>query len=226
MHIRREQPWQAVDQVRVGFLVFPFPSLTTKCHHRKSEAMQRSLVKMEKTLDVVLRSLGNPALQNLADTLQHQQSSSRSPSPENSSPNLANTTHSLMSPSPVAPTPDPHNRSDSAASGVHHSTRPVPPGSSSLSSRSLQQQPNSPKLDSLPDSTLNPLGLLADTSLAHRREKESHGEAPTEAEHIRTMLPTGQFVEEEDPSKVGLANASYFKPGRTLHRGLYDPKTV
>lgn len=190
--------------------------------------MQRSLSKMEKTLDVVLRSLGNPALQNLAETMQ--ESSEHSPSPGQPQPphpshlvtNLTSggSSGNLVAPSPTSnyghpqqdlhqggAMPPPMRRSESSSHG-HHSSQLA---SGSLGSRSLHQ-PTSPKLDSLPDSTLNPLGLLADTSLAHRREKQSQG-GPTEDDHMRSMLPTGQFVEEEDPSKVGLANERYFKPG-------------
>ncbi|KAG8863074.1 hypothetical protein FRB96_009254 [Tulasnella sp. 330] len=191
---------------------------------KKSEAMQRSLSKMEKTLDVVLRSLGNPALQNLAETMQ--QSAEHSPSPSHSGPpqpshlvtNLTSgSVSNLIAPSPNSNyghqeniqggMPPPMRRSESSGHGHHGSQL----ASGSLGSRSLHQ-PMSPKLDSLPDSTLNPLGLLADTSLAHRRERQSLG-GPTEDDHMRSMLPTGQFVEEEDPSKVGLANERYFKPG-------------
>ncbi|KAG9039454.1 hypothetical protein FRB95_010743 [Tulasnella sp. JGI-2019a] len=197
---------------------------------KKSEAMQRSLSKMEKTLDVVLRSLGNPALQNLAETIQ-QQSSDHSPSPTTANivqpplpshlvTNLTSNSNSATNLIAHSPSSYGHGQDNHAQGGMgppmrrsessgHHQGSQLASGS--LGSRSLHQ-PTSPKLDSLPDSTLNPLGLLADTSLAHRREKQSQG-GPTEDDHLRSMLPTGQFVEEEDPSKVGLANERYFKPG-------------
>lgn len=202
MHFRGEQPRQTVDQVRsVDFsgIGLRADSGTITLHSRKSEAMQRSLNKMEKTLDVVLRSLGNPALQNLAETLQRE---SRSPSPADSSPQLAQHTANLMSPSPsTQQTPETHAhgppRTDSSMSN-HRAASRIPP--------------SSPKLDSLPDSTLNPLGLLADTSLAHRRERDANR---TGDDHIRDLLPQGSnwSTEPRTGEKVGLANDRYFKPG-------------
>ncbi|KAG8905358.1 hypothetical protein FRB99_000186 [Tulasnella sp. 403] len=171
---------------------------------RKSEALQRSLNKMEKTLDIVLRSLGNPALQNLAETLQH----SRSPSPAEDSPSLAHNTANLMSPSPSMRTPEASHHLGTIRSETSLSNRP-PPSSGSVHTRQL---PQSPKLDSLPDSTLNPLGLLADTSLAHRREKESIG-AATEDDHLRSLLPVDADPTSQPPENIGLANDRYFKPG-------------
>ncbi|TRM59205.1 fungal-specific transcription factor domain-containing protein [Schizophyllum amplum] len=55
-------------------------------------------------------------------------------------------------------------------------------------------QPPSPKLHSLPDNSLNPLGLLAEASLANRRAQQN----------VPSMSASGQ---------VGVASANYFKPG-------------
>ncbi|KAG8913199.1 hypothetical protein FRC01_004679, partial [Tulasnella sp. 417] len=195
---------------------------------KKSEALQRSLTKMEKTLDIVLRSLGNPALQAAAE------GGSRSPSPDQeSSPGLARETANLMSPSPSATrTPETsmlppigtrgggdHLSLTPSLSARPPSTHPLAAtltgaSSSSGSIGSRVRPPSSPKLDSLPDNTLNPLGLLADTSLAHRREKEGQ---LTDEEHISGLIPAvvQARVDGEPPAegqKIGLANDRYFKP--------------
>lgn len=196
---------------------------------KKSEALQRSLNKMEKTLDIVLRSLGNPALQAVTE------GGSRSPSPDHESPGLARDTANLMSPSPSAlHTPetsmlppigtrsggDLHSSGTPGFSARPPSTHPLAAtltgaSSSSGSIGSRVRPPASPKLDSLPDNTLNPLGLLADTSLAHRREKEG---LLTDEEHISGLIPAvTQPRTDGEPAaegqKIGLANDRYFKPG-------------
>ncbi|KAG9051178.1 hypothetical protein FS837_011293 [Tulasnella sp. UAMH 9824] len=195
---------------------------------KKSEALQRSLSKMEKTLDIVLRSLGNPALQAAAE------GGSRTPSPDHESPGLARDTANLMSPSPSAlHTPetsmlppigtrsagDPHSATP-GLSARPPSTNPLAASLTGASSStgsigSRVRPPASPKLDSLPDNTLNPLGLLADTSLAHRREKEGQ---LTDEDHITGLIPavTQSRSDGEAPAdgkKIGLANDRYFKPG-------------
>jgi hypothetical protein len=83
-------------------------------------------------------------------------------------------TQALMaSPSPPPPTP--------------------PPG---------QQPPVSPKLHSLPDNTLNPLGLLAEASLANRR-------AQLGAQRFSgSITATASNI-----GKLGVASDNYFKPG-------------
>lgn len=118
---------------------------------------------MERTLDTVLRSIGNPSM--TSGTI------SRSPSP------AAQTvqTHALLqSPSPP---PQPNYPSQSAT----------------LSS--------SPKLHSLPDNALNPLGLLAEASLANRR-----------ANGITTSFTARQSDADSD-RRLGVASDNYFRPG-------------
>jgi hypothetical protein len=63
-----------------------------------------------------------------------------------------------------------------------------------------RNRPGSPKLHSLPDNSLNPLGLLAEASLANRR---AHGSHPTQ---IAVRPQPGD-------TKVGVASDNYFKPG-------------
>ncbi|GJE87047.1 Zn(II)2Cys6 transcription factor [Phanerochaete sordida] len=135
---------------------------------KKHEILTRSLRKMERTLDTVLRSLGNPSIASGMI--------SRSPSPSNQPQG----SHPLLA------TPSPPDS-------------PVLPNSMHPSLPS--HAPGSPKLHSLPDNTLNPLGLLAEASLANRRAQaasraESHATANT-----------------DDQPKLGVASDVYFKPG-------------
>ncbi|KAF7311220.1 hypothetical protein MKEN_01023500 [Mycena kentingensis (nom. inval.)] len=131
---------------------------------KKHELLTRSIRKMERTLDTVLRSIGNPSLASGMI--------SRSPSPSLQ----AATTSALLgrSPSPPPAMPPPARR------GGH---------------------PSSPKLHSLPDNSLNPLGLLAEASLANRRA-HSH-------------YPSGFVARSAQPpeARLGVASANYFKPG-------------
>ncbi|KAF6763809.1 fungal-specific transcription factor domain-containing protein [Ephemerocybe angulata] len=106
---------------------------------KKHEQLSRSLRKMERTLDTVLKSIGNPSIAS-----------------------------GMIS------------RTASYSSHHHHG-----------------HVPGSPKLHSLPDNALNPLGLLAEASLANRRSQASKPQRNTS---------TG------DP-KLGVASDNYFKPG-------------
>lgn len=62
------------------------------------------------------------------------------------------------------------------------------------------QSLGSPKLHSLPDNTLNPLGLLAEASLANRR-----AQAASRAESRSSAA--------DNQPKLGVASDVYFKPG-------------
>ncbi|KAJ7193876.1 fungal-specific transcription factor domain-containing protein [Mycena pura] len=128
---------------------------------KKHELLTRSLRKMERTLDTVLRSIGNPSLAS------GMLSRSPSPSPQGTM------TSALLARSP-SPRP----------SAPSHHIRPI-----------------SPKLHSLPDNSLNPLGLLAEASLANRRAHASH--------------PSGLIARSTVPgeNKFGVASDNYFKPG-------------
>ncbi|TFY50976.1 hypothetical protein EVG20_g11227, partial [Dentipellis fragilis] len=133
---------------------------------RKHELLTRSLRKMERTLDTVLRSIGNPSIASGMI--------SRSPSPslqQSATSNFLSQTEPLLSASP-------------------------PP----TYRQEQQPQPsNSPKLHSLPDNALNPLGLLVEASLANRRAQSST--APATSSMTRPAGP------------MGVASDSYFKPG-------------
>ncbi|KAF7295623.1 hypothetical protein MIND_01102400 [Mycena indigotica] len=129
---------------------------------KKHELLTRSIRKMERTLDTVLRSIGNPSLASGMI--------SRSPSP---TPQASGTSALLArssSPPPSIPAPRPNH-------------------------------PNSPKLHSLPDNSLNPLGLLAEASLANRRANSHY--------------PSGMVARSAQPAenRLGVASDNYFKPG-------------
>lgn len=126
---------------------------------------------MERTLDTVLRSLGNPSI--ASGML------SRSPSP---SAQTQGTQALLATPSPP--------QSPVVANSLQHHLQ--------------QQVPGSPKLHSLPDNTLNPLGLLAEASLANRRAQAA---ARTE--------PAASPGDGQQP-KLGVASDVYFKPGMSV----------
>ncbi|PFH51718.1 hypothetical protein AMATHDRAFT_74760 [Amanita thiersii Skay4041] len=132
---------------------------------KKHELLTRSLRKMEKTLDTVLRSIGNPTIASGMV--------SRSPSPSAQTA----TTQALLG----SPTPPP---APSTFSQTHHST-------------------GSPKLHSLPDNSLNPLGLLAEASLANRRAQAT----------LPNLGLVARSTEPGDKPKIGVASANYFKPG-------------
>ncbi|KAF8912152.1 fungal-specific transcription factor domain-containing protein [Gymnopilus junonius] len=143
---------------------------------KKHEILTRSLRKMERTLDTVLRSIGNPSIASGMI--------SRSPSP----PAQAAGTQALLSgttPSPPA----------STSASAFHQQQPQ------QQSQKLHHQPGSPKLHSLPDNALNPLGLLAEASLANRR--------------AQAINPTGMVARPTNGEnlKVGVASDNYFKPG-------------
>ncbi|KAF5373845.1 hypothetical protein D9758_000913 [Tetrapyrgos nigripes] len=126
---------------------------------KKHELLTRSLRKMERTLDTVLRSIGNPSIASGMI--------SRSPSPNGTA--QSSTTQALLARSPTPP----------PSGELYHG--------------------GSPKLHSLPDNSLNPLGLLAEASLANRR---AQGNNPSAMTHIN---PAG--------NKIGVASDNYFKPG-------------
>jgi hypothetical protein len=128
---------------------------------------------MERTLDTVLKSIGNPSMGMGSGML------SRSPSPQITS----NATEALLSQVDQPPSP--------------------PPAAVTFSSSSSRPQtmvpPSSPKLHSLPDNSLNPLGLLAEASLANRR---AHAASSTRKSAMA-----------RPPAPMGVASDAYFKPG-------------
>jgi hypothetical protein len=135
---------------------------------------------MERTLDTVLKSIGNPSIASGMV--------SRTPSPPNA--NIANNaTQALLSRVDQPPSP---------TAGATFSPTP---------SRTQGVAPNSPKLHSLPDNSLNPLGLLAEASLANRR-----AHAASSGRKWGMARP---------PAPMGVASDAYFKPGQQTSLILY-----
>jgi len=168
MYFRGIQSWKTLNEVRTLFFI-RHPRLILIC--RKHEMLSKSLRKMEKTLDTVLKSIGNPTI--ISGMI------SRSPSPSDTQ---AEATRQLISGSVSSPPAQSTSRA-SAQSSSHHRT-------------------SSPKLHSLPEDSLNPLGLLAEASLANRRMQGRNDSA------IGLATQPG-----DDPTKVGVASDNYFRPG-------------
>ncbi|KAG9318732.1 hypothetical protein JVU11DRAFT_831 [Chiua virens] len=132
---------------------------------RKTEVIARSLRKMERTLDTVLKSIGNPSMASGMI--------SRSPSPVLQTAQTQALLHSSASPPPQ---------------------QNYPVQSTTLSS-------GSPKLHCLPDNSLNPLGLLAEASLANRK-----------ANGVTTSFTARQSDADPD-RRFGVASDNFFRPG-------------
>ena len=151
---------------------------------RKHEALTKSLRKMERTLDTVLRTMANPGLTSLASGMV---SASPSPPPDD---DIKATTHDLVTELTSAPPPPAYHLSA-------HSTIAVPrqAGQSTYGGGAAPGHPGtSPKLHSLPDNALNPLGLLAEASLANRRAQQAAAAAtPSSSPSLGTYSNTPIF---------------------------------
>ncbi|KAF8136647.1 fungal-specific transcription factor domain-containing protein, partial [Boletus edulis] len=134
---------------------------------KKHELLTRSLRKMERTLDTVLRSIGNPSMTSGII--------SRSASPAPSPATQAAQTQALLQ------TPSPPPQQNGPTQTVTF--------------------PSSPKLLCLPDNALNPLGLLAEASLANRR-----------AQGITASF-TARPADGDSDHRLGVASDNYFRPG-------------
>ncbi|KAG8728740.1 hypothetical protein FRC11_010306, partial [Ceratobasidium sp. 423] len=159
---------------------------------KKQENLMRQLKRMESTLDTLMHSISHPGLNSLPTG-----TVTRSPTP--SSPSV----QALMG-SPSASTPDMTNTS-----------------ASSLQKPREKPRSSSPRLHMLPDNTLNPLGLLAEASLANRRDKGT-------SSGIGGMLP-GNINEDDGSGKVdgrpvGVASDAYFKPVCSIAGKFYSKK--
>lgn len=150
---------------------------STNSSNRKHEQLTKSLRRMERTLDTVLRSIGNPSITSGMI--------SRSPSPSNQA---AGTQALLDGDSPPGSPRQQH---------VHNQRQPI------ASTSGTAHRSSSPKLHSLPDNSLNPLGLLAEASLANRRAQGSH----------LSSLIARPADNDSAAQKVGVASDNYFKPG-------------
>ncbi len=174
MNVFSRSQTEANDQLRERFLILsiaiPFCRYIIISNLRKHEQLTRSLRKMERTLDTVLRSINNPGLASITSGMV-----SRSPS---------------QSPTSAHVIPD-------ASPGLQYPS--LTPSVKLI---------NSPRLNSLPDNSLNPLGLLAEASLANRRAQASI-----------EVQEDGAASSQGGPSatpKIGVANDTYFKPGPSV----------
>ncbi|KAG8864674.1 hypothetical protein FRC20_010166 [Serendipita sp. 405] len=147
---------------------------------KKHEQLTKSLRKMEKTLDTVLRSISNPTLTSLAGGMVSQ---SPSPAPDGESSNQE-----------AAHSPDRQE-----FSGTDSAMQQIPnPATYGAAVAPVQ---GSPRLHSLPDNVLNPLGLLAEASSSLRRGKTT-GQSPLSAGSSKHPMSISTF----DNPKVGVAN--------------------
>jgi hypothetical protein len=148
---------------------------------------------MERTLDTVLRSMSNPTLTSLAVGMVSQ-SPSPAPDGESSIPDVVGSpeqaeVHATLSEGLIAQVPN------TATYGA-----------------AVAPAPGSPRLHSLPDNVLNPLGLLAEASSSIRRNKAAAaGQSPASA---TGSSKNPMSLASLDNPKVGVANIGvYFKPG-------------
>ena len=165
MNVFLKNPIEGKGPPSKSFSLFSLKKLSSK-QSRKHEILTRSLRKMERTLDTVLRSIGNPGIAS------GMVSRTPSPTPQGAS------VQALLADSPS------------------------PPASSAFRPQPSNHQSGSPKLHSLPDNSLNPLGLLAEASLANRR-----AQAVNQSGMVARSTGSG-----ENP-KLGVASDNYFKPG-------------
>lgn len=159
--------------------------------NRKHEQLTKSLRKMERTLDTVLRSISNPALSSLAAGMVSQ-SSSPGPDGESSVQDAVEATD--------GPEIQP-NLSEGLVSQL--------PDAATYGA-AVAPAAGSPRLHSLPDNVLNPLGLLAEASSSIRRTKPAAGHSPGSTSGSKNPMSISTL----DNPKVGVANLGvYFKPG-------------
>lgn len=147
---------------------------------------------MERTLDTVLRSISNPALSGLAAGMVSQ-SPSPAPDGESSIPD-------------AAASPDQAELHATLSEGL---ITQVP--NTATYGAAVAPAAGSPRLHSLPDNVLNPLGLLAEASSSLRRHKGASGQSP---ESVGGSSKNPMSLASLDNPKVGVANLGvYFKPG-------------
>jgi hypothetical protein len=100
-------------------------------------------------------------------------------------------------------------------------------------------EPPSPRLHSLPDNTLNPLGLLAEASLQNRKRSSTNANASNSglvqtiesglngADALKSRVGGNKVRTREssvdeagNPKRLGVGDASYFRPGPMSSLGL------
>ncbi|KAH8918123.1 hypothetical protein BT69DRAFT_1285999 [Atractiella rhizophila] len=169
-----------------------------KRSNKKHDAMASSLKKMEQTLDVVLKSISHPGVMASSAGM-------LTGTPPIAPITLSPTTRPL----PVAIDP----RLDDDSRRGRSSTQPSVRDAS-------REKPPSPRLHSLPDNTLNPLGLLAEASLQNsRKQQRKENESPLLSQNgeVAAVLEVERERRDDDPlvtgqRPVGLASKAYFLP--------------
>ncbi|KAG6816697.1 hypothetical protein H0H87_003785 [Tephrocybe sp. NHM501043] len=151
---------------------------------KKHELLTRSLRKMERTLDTVLRSIGNPGIASGMV--------SRSPSPMG----VTAGTQALI----ATAEDESGDMEDASGAGAG------PYSQNHLQPHARPQPGASPKLHSLPDNALNPLGLLAEASLANRKVHNPN------ASPLMARGAVSDGANSKGP-QMGVASDNYFKPG-------------
>ncbi|SCV73842.1 BQ2448_6272 [Microbotryum intermedium] len=191
--------------------------------NRKTDMMAKSLKKMEATLETVLKSISHPSMLTSSGLMQMPTSdlsvmnrgSGQGSTPLNPGSVGAAGTSSGDIPTGASPH-NFHNSSISSGSpnfgpGGESKPRTTIEWSGIRGDRNGQPRDSSPRLHSLPDNTLNPLGLLAEASLQNTRKRT--------AVSVADVLEPAYGKEEsanEPPAKrekLGMGNPQYFMPG-------------
>ena len=189
---------------------------------KKHEVLTKSLKKMELTLETVMRSLNNPNIASIvaAGGLAHPSSHENTDSSPNAVERAEHTDPSTSTDSPQSLTPSLQNvltqKTETLNSRSVVTQSPPSPRRDPITLTG--QKPSteaalSPQLNSLPDNALNPLGLLAEASLAtNRRDRDIQKEREDLIDSV-VNGPAPGTDEAKPKGKVGVANEVYFRPG-------------
>jgi len=213
---------------------------------RKNEALTAKLSKMEaalKGIGAVSRSVHDRTCSLISQALSNlDQPSLNSFSTAlhgvTSDPELINVITSHTAPSAVPTLAVAMNRSHySGSADTHYDMR----GEDSAHNAHLHQPPLSPRLHSLPDNVLSPLGLLAEASLQNTDGKKvpgaygkmhrpsplsldgrGHGRAGSASANYRMATSDVRGGAENDDDAVGrgVASQNYFRPGASAASAL------
>ncbi|SDA01519.1 BZ3500_MvSof-1268-A1-R1_Chr10-1g02747 [Microbotryum saponariae] len=191
--------------------------------NRKTDMMAKSLKKMEATLETVLKSISHPSMLTSSGLMQMSTSdlsAMNRGSGQGATPLDPGSVGAAGASSGDIPTgASPHNFHNSSISsgspnfgpGGENKPRTTIEWSGIRGDRNGQTRDGSPRLHSLPDNTLNPLGLLAEASLQNTRKRT--------AVSVADVLEPSYGKEEsanEPPAKrekLGMGNPQYFMPG-------------
>ncbi|KAL8290408.1 hypothetical protein RQP46_002666 [Phenoliferia psychrophenolica] len=185
--------------------------------NRKTDAMAKSLKKMEATLETVLKSISQPGLLSSAGGLSNP-TLQQLTSPHDSNPRpRSESAGPVASPSGTAG----HHLSMNAHGmpGGHQTEGPRADfggGGADVrwrgGVRTSEERAQEPRLHSLPDNVLNPLGLLAEASLQNTRKRTSMTLNEV-LDTSRGAVDDGDTHPDRKRTKLGVANAGYFQPG-------------